>query len=191
MMMESVWRPGVLACGCNIKVVCKSGQTLCLMLTKTWRIHSHWRSSPTWYTRSCTCSRGKLYISETKRRPKTRIKNGTQRCMHEAFHQQVSQTGASMDSESSHYMLLEQGKSAGLYSLSYWTGFEGGDVHPDVNWKQLNQPGWRLQDNGLLDISTKKFGGGTDRNHFDLALVTCILECAAIKVMHVVDSTQY
>ena len=143
MLLESVWRPGVLACGCNIKVVCKSGQTLCLMLTKTWRIHSHWRSSPTWYTRSCTCSRGKLYISETKRRPKTRIKNGTQRCMHEAFHQQVSQTGASMDSESSHYMLLEQGKRAGLYSLSYWTGFEGGDVHPDINWKQLNQPGQR------------------------------------------------
>ena len=63
--------------------------------------------------------------------------------MHEAFHQQVSQTGASMDSESSHYMLLEQGKSAGLYSLSYWTGFEGGDVHPDVNWKH-----WINQDEG-------------------------------------------
>ena len=56
--------------GCNIKVVCKSGQTLCLLKMKD--LLSLEKQSNMVYKITCSC--GKLYISETKKRLMTRIK---------------------------------------------------------------------------------------------------------------------
>ena len=69
----------MLAGGTTSKVVFKSVPTLCLMLTKVKDLLPLEKQSNMVYEISCSC--GKVYIGETKRRPETRIKEHKDACM--------------------------------------------------------------------------------------------------------------
>ena len=132
----------------NIRVVFKSGRTLCSMLTKVKDTLSLGKQSNVVYRIPCSCSQ--VYIGEAGEETE-----GTPGCLREGDDGEVSCSRACVGESPSDR--LGGDHSPGPWQRTGAVG-EGGPAHPDDTLREALQPRWRTGSPWLLDRCDEEAG---------------------------------